>query len=65
MYESESERVIQETQKKIAAFARKADQASKPLSVMLASNQLKDQLRDLLFERTRRRPVILLSVLTV
>lgn len=65
MYESESERVILETQKKIAAFARKADQASKPLSAMLASNQLKDQLRDLLFERTRRRPVILLSVLTI
>lgn len=65
MYESESERVIQETQKKIAAFARKSDQANKPLSAMLSSNQLKDQLRDLLFERTRRRPVILLSILTV
>ena len=65
MYESESERVILETQKKIAAFARKADQASKPLAAMLASNHLKDQLRDLLFERTRRRPVILVSVLTV
>ncbi|NCA98370.1 MAG: RNase J family beta-CASP ribonuclease [Clostridia bacterium] len=65
MYESESERIILETQKKIAVFAHKADQGSKPLATMLASNQLKDQLRDLLFERTRRRPVILVSVLIV
>ncbi len=63
MYESESERVIQETQKKIASFARKAEQAGKPLAALLGSSQLRDQLRDLLFERTRRRPVILLSVL--
>lgn len=65
MYESEIERITLETQKKIHAFARKADLGNKPLSQLLASNQLKDQLRDLLFERTRRRPVIMLSVIEI
>jgi ribonuclease J len=65
MYESENDRIVQETQKKILAFARKADQGSKPLAPLLQSNQLKEQLRDLLFERTRRRPVILVSVVVI
>jgi ribonuclease J len=65
MYESENDRIIQETQKKILAYSRKADLGSKPLSALLTSNQLKDQLRNLLFERTRRRPVILMSVIEI
>ncbi len=65
IYESESERVIQECQKKIQSFARKTTQANKPLAAVIRSGQLHDQLRDLLFERTRRRPVILISVLEI
>jgi mRNA degradation ribonuclease J1/J2 len=65
MYESQNDRIIQETQKKILAYSRKADLGSKPLSALLTSNQLKDQLRNLLFERTRRRPVILMSVIEI
>lgn len=65
MYESENDKIILETQKKIHSYAKKADQGNKPLAPLLTSNQLRDQLRDLLFERTHRRPVILLSVVTL
>lgn len=65
IYESEADQVIHECQKKIQAFARKADAGNKPLAAMIRSGALRDQLRDLLFERTKRRPVILISLIEV
>lgn len=65
IYESESDRVIKECQKKLVNFSQKTIQAGKPLAAVIRSGQLRDQLRDLLFERTRRRPVILISVFEV
>ena len=65
IYESETEQVIRECQKKILAFVRKAEAGNKPLAAMIQSGALRDQLRDLLFERTKRRPVILISLIEV
>lgn len=65
IYESESDRIIQECTKRIAQFARKADSNSKPLAAMIQSGALRDQLRDLLFERTKRRPIIMISVIEI
>lgn len=65
IYESETEQVIRECQKKIQAFVRKAESGNKPLAAMIQSGALRDQLRDLLFERTKRRPVILISLIEV
>jgi ribonuclease J len=63
IYESETEQITRECQKKITSFARKTGDGKKSLADMIRSGQLRDQLRDLLFERTRRRPVILISFL--
>ncbi|MEA4888941.1 MAG: ribonuclease J [Clostridiaceae bacterium] len=65
IYESETDQVIKECQKKISAFARKASSGNKPLAAMIRSGALRDQLRDLLFDRTQRRPVILISLIEV
>ncbi len=62
IYERESTRIIQECQKRIAQFARKASGGNKPLAAMIQTGALRDLLRDLLFERTKRRPIILISV---
>ncbi len=65
IYESETDRVIQECQKKIAGFAKKAISGNKPLAAMIRTGALRDQLRDLMFDRTKRRPVILISVIEI
>lgn len=63
IYESENDQIIAECQKKITAFVKKAYQGNKPLAALIHSGALRDQLRDLLFDRTKRRPIIMLSVI--
>ena len=63
IYESENDQIIEECQKKITAFVKKAYQGNKPLAALIKSGALRDQLRDLLFDRTKRRPIIMLSVI--
>lgn len=63
IYASETERIIQDCQKKINAMAQKAYSSKKPLAELIRSGALRDQLRDLLFNKTRRRPVILVSII--
>jgi ribonuclease J len=65
IYESEVEKILNECRKKIAQFASRANSNNKPLADMIRSGALRDQLRDLLFERTRRRPVILVSIIEI
>lgn len=65
IYESEVEKTIDECRRKINQFAAKAANGNKPLAAMIRSGALRDQLRDLLFERTRRRPMILVSVIEI
>ena len=62
IYESEADRIIQECQKKIKGFAQ--NKGKKPsLKQMASSGALRTQLQSLLYERTRRRPVILISLI--
>ena len=63
IYDSEADRIIRECQKRIAHFARKASGSDKTLAEAINAGALRDQLRDLLFERTKRRPIILISVI--
>jgi ribonuclease J len=65
LYESEVEAVMQECKDKINLFITKSIAAQKPISAMLRSNALRDQLRDYLYERTKRRPIIILSVIEI
>lgn len=65
IYESEVEKTIDECRRKINLFAAKAASGNKPLAAMIRSGALRDQLRDLLFERTRRRPMILVSIIEI
>ena len=65
IYQSETNRIIQDCRKKINTLAQRADQTNKPLAAMIESGLLRDQLRDLLFQKTRRRPVILVSVIEI
>ncbi len=65
IYESETEKIIKECQRKIGQFARKAQNDNKPLASMIRTGALRDQLRDLLFDRTKRRPIIMVSVIEI
>ena len=65
IYESETQTVINECRTRINQFAKRTDAANKPLAAMISSGALRDQLRDLFFHKTKRRPVILVSVLEI
>jgi mRNA degradation ribonuclease J1/J2 len=65
IYESETQPVINECRPRINQFAKRTDAANKPLAAMISSGALRDQLRDLFFHKTKRRPVILVSVLEI
>lgn len=65
IYESETDRIIQDCRRKINTFAQKAYSSNKPLAALIRSGSLRDQLRDMLFSQTRRRPVILVSIIEV
>lgn len=64
IYESETDQIIQECQKKITSLAQyRKGQPS--LAQRVKSGNLRNQLQSLLYERTRRRPVILISLIEV
>jgi len=65
IYESEADRIIRECKKRIDQFARKASGNSKSLSAQIQTGALRELLNTLLFERTRRRPIILISVIEI
>ncbi|MHB1453158.1 MAG: ribonuclease J [Saccharofermentanales bacterium] len=62
-YESESEEIIKECVAKVHSFIRKSEAGNKPLIQMLKSGALREQLKDYLFERTKRRPIIIISLI--
>jgi ribonuclease J len=65
IYESESTRIVKDCQKKIADMARKAALSDRSLSDLLRSDAISDQLQQLLYSRTKRRPMILISVIDI
>jgi ribonuclease J len=65
IYESESTRIVKDCQKKIADMARKAALSDRSISDLLRSDAVSDQLQQLLYSRTKRRPMILMSVIDI
>lgn len=64
IYEREADKITSECRKKIAAYARRGN-GKQSLKDMEQSGALRDQLSAWLFDRTRRRPVILTSLAEV
>ncbi len=60
--ESEAAAIERECMNRILTFVKKIEDANKPLLATLRGNLLRDQLRDLLYTRTKRRPTIILSL---
>jgi ribonuclease J len=63
IFESEASVIERECMNRITSFVRKLEDANKPLAPAIRGNLLRDQLRDLLYTRTRRRPTIILSLI--
>ena len=62
LYESESAQVIRECSDKITSFVNKCAGQNRSVSSIIESGQLRDYVKSFLFEKTRRRPMILISV---
>lgn len=65
IYEKDIQAMDSEIIKRINLFINKARQSAQPLGAALRANALRDQLQNLLYSRTERRPVLLLSVIEV
>jgi ribonuclease J len=65
IYEAEEEEITKEIKNKVFVFVNKCSAANKPLMPLLKSTALRDQLRDFLFDRTKRRPIIIISAIEV
>jgi len=65
LYESESAQVIRECSDKLTAYIGKCNQQNRMVSSVVESGQMRDYLKSLLFEKTKRRPMILISVTQV
>ncbi len=65
IYEAESDKIIAECRKRIEQFAQKNSGNAKSLAEQVDSGALRDYLRNWLFQRTRRRPVTLISYIEI
>ena len=65
LYESESEAVIRDCSEKIEKLVDKCNQQNKMISTFVDSGQMRDYVRNFLFEKTKRRPMILISLTVV
>ena len=65
IYDSEIASTTENCRSLIAELAQEAKKDNKKLARLLKSGRLEHELRRLLFEKTRRRPVILISVMEV
>ena len=54
--------VIRECSDKITSFVNKCAGQNRSVSSIIESGQLRDYVKSFLFEKTRRRPMILISV---
>ncbi len=65
IYESDTEGLERECIRRINNFVTKSENSKQPLDQMLSSNALRDQIQGMLYTKTMRRPVLLLSVITI
>lgn len=63
IFESEASAIEHDCMNRILSFVKKMEEAKRPLAATIRGNLLRDQLRDLLFTRTRRRPSIIISLI--
>lgn len=59
LYDSEYEQVITESERRTVAFVLRMKNQNKPVAESVRSGLLRDQLRTFLFEKTHRRPVVM------
>lgn len=62
LYESEAEQITKDCAKKLEVYIDKNIHQNKKLSAIIKSGQLRDYLKSFLFERTKRRPMIIISL---
>ena len=65
LYESEADEILAECAKKIASYIEKNAAQSKDMSGVVYSRQMREYLRSFLYERTKRRPMIMISLAKV
>lgn len=65
LYKSEADEIVHECVMKIRSFVRKIENSDRSLLEALSTDRLRDQIRDYLYGRTQRRPIILISVIEV
>lgn len=65
IYEADTERVIKSCRQRVQQFTEKARKQKKSLSQELRQNHFRDQIRNELFQQSKRRPVVIISVIEV
>lgn len=65
LYESESEQVIRDCTDKLLSYIAKCGTQNKSLISVTDSGQLREYLKSILFEKTKRRPMILINVIRI
>jgi ribonuclease J len=62
LYESEADEILNECSKKIVTYIEKNAAQSNDMSGVVYSRQMREFLRNFLYERTKRRPMIMISL---
>ena len=62
LYESEADEILSECAKKISSYIEKNAAQNNDLSGVVYSRQMREFLRSFLYERTKRRPMIMISL---
>lgn len=65
VYQDKEGEIVREVRNYVDQFVRKTEDQNKPLLNMLHSNQFRDRLNDLLYNKTQRKPIVLISVIEV
>ena len=65
LYHTERERIVKECQHKVREIVKKAEEAGKPLESLMKGDSLNHQLEQFLQSRTKRRPVLIMTVIEV
>ncbi|MGI6158057.1 MAG: ribonuclease J [Saccharofermentanales bacterium] len=65
IYESDMKRVVEVCQDRVETLARERWEKKKPLVKTMTRDFVRDEIQDTLFHYTRRRPVVLVSVVVI
>ena len=65
LYDSEAKQILDECQDKLIAFIEKCARQGRSLPTIVESGQLRDYLKSFFFDRTKRRPMIIISLSSI